>query len=134
MLLRGRDKQAAWLRVAESGVVAIPGPVALSRWGLWQPRLGLNWAFFSPCCGIWGRGNSHPAGVARMGVVAGFALPRPPNSKRAEKNAQLASATDCLNPKSDNAETAEIATMPEAATQRQLFSPLRARVQIKSAN
>ena len=66
--------------------------------------------------GIRGRGNSRPVGVAWMGAVANLALPRPPNSQRAEKNAQVASVTDCLNPKSGNAEAAEIATTPEAAT------------------
>ena len=73
----GGDKQAEWPRVVESGVVAIPGPAALSHWGLWQSRLGLNWAFFSPRCGIWGRGRANSATTPDSTAPRRPGLPRP---------------------------------------------------------
>ena len=84
-----RDRQAAWLRVVESGVVAILGHVALSRWGLWQSQLGLNWAFFSPRCGIWGRGRANSATTPDSATPWRPGLPRPPIPQRRPVTARL---------------------------------------------
>ena len=83
----------------------------LSIWGLWQSSRFAR-------CGNRGCGNPRVLRVARIGVMAGMALPQPPIPQRAEKNAQLTLGRDCHNPQIGNARAAEIATTPIRATCR----------------